>query len=342
MQNILVEVDSVTEHRRLQNRLSQRKFRRKTPGLYTLLAANNRPEKKALEQKLAQATFELVSSDTVPSQGGCNSNDAQPLQDDLFYPNSSIGSRNDIERDRPEGTLWEAPQQNSPRQPESICSPPSSCVRNDMGMYMDLEMFGERDLSGVGGIAADLNNSNPTSTLQYCLLPLEPNAAKATWPDVELENFGDSSYFRQWAPIAGASSVISSLPTASIKSSCQPQYQSEAPSPTSQSSTASRSSTATTPELLPPLLHVSAQIGNHRVLQSLLKHGATVNERDSHGRTALHVASEYGHDVIVSLLLAHGADCEVLDRDGKSALYLAVTASHIEVVDTLLKHQQKK
>ena len=298
-----------------------------------MIATNDRLEKKVLERKGARAEFELIPSDTAPSQRGCNSNDAaQPSHNEFFFMESSTSPHNDIERGRPENAPWEGPLQKFTQQPESICSSASPAVENDAGVFMDLGIVGASGGPGVDGIVTDLNNSgsNPTLGLQYQLLPPESNMATASWPNLELDTSGDSSYFGQWSPKAGASSANSNSPTASSKSSYQPQYQLEIPS----------SATAAAPGLLPPLLHVSAQTGNRGVLQSLLKHGAAVNEPDSHGRTALHVASEYGHDLIVSLLLAHGADCEALDRDGKSPLYIAVTASHNEVVDTLLRQRQ--
>lgn len=313
------------------------------PGEYIYtLAANNQLEKKMLERKGARAEFELITSNTTPNQRKCNSNDGRPshIHDDVFFLDPSISSHKDIERGGPENAPWEGLLQNLSHQPESIGSSPSPGVGSDSGTFMDLGILGGSGQPGIDGIAGDLNTSgsNCTSGFQHQLLPSESNIATASWPNIELESSGDSSYFSPWSPNTGASSGFSSSPAASIKSSYQPQYRMEVPSPASQSSLTKTATPGL--QLLPPLLHVSAQTGNRGVLQSLLKHGAAVNEPDSHGRTALHVASEYGHDMIVSLLLAHGADSEALDRDGKSPLYTAVTASQNEVVDTLLRHRQ--
>ncbi|PQE16272.1 ankyrin repeat-containing protein [Rutstroemia sp. NJR-2017a WRK4] len=312
MQEIQVEVDSVTEHRRLQNRLSQRKFR----------------QKKAEEQKLAQTTFELATNDVETTLRGYDGNVESLHEDYAGYGLSPSISMN-------EETSWQSLLQNLPHQAHSISSPPNMMVGGDMGMDMNMELSREqpRRLTDTG---TDISNDVSSSTLHYYLLPVKPNILTMNLASLEAETVGDNPYYSAWTPNTG---VGSSTPNSSISSSAASNYhfpyRPEGPSPTPKSST-----TSTFPSL-PPLLHVSAQTGNRGVVQSLLKHGAAVNETDGHGQSALHVAAEYGHEAIVSLLLAHGADIEALDKDGKSALYLAVSASHNEVVDVLLRHRQE-
>ena len=91
-----------------------------------------------------------------------------------------------------------------------------------------------------------------------------------------------------------------------------------------------------------PLLHVAAHTGNCSVLQTLLKHGAAIDERDPEGRTALHVAAYQGHKAAVALLLRSGSDPNAYDVAGKSSVYLAVSGGHNDVVDLLLRYENAK
>jgi len=58
----------------------------------------------------------------------------------------------------------------------------------------------------------------------------------------------------------------------------------------------------------------------------LLARGATVDDADNRGRTALMIAAERGHAAIVRVLLAKGADVARHDKDGKTAVDLATDA----------------
>ncbi len=61
-----------------------------------------------------------------------------------------------------------------------------------------------------------------------------------------------------------------------------------------------------------------------KVVQRLLDGGASIDERDARGRTALMIAAEGGRSGIVDVLLAHGADPSLKDKAGKRAGDLTV------------------
>jgi uncharacterized protein len=63
-----------------------------------------------------------------------------------------------------------------------------------------------------------------------------------------------------------------------------------------------------------------------RVVDLLLAHGATLDDADNRGRTALMIAAELGDAGVVDLLLQRGADRTLKDKQGKTALDLAANA----------------
>jgi ankyrin repeat protein len=60
-----------------------------------------------------------------------------------------------------------------------------------------------------------------------------------------------------------------------------------------------------------------------RVVDLLLAHGATLDDADNRGRTALMIAAGLGDDAVVALLIQRGADRARKDKTGKTALDLA-------------------
>jgi ankyrin repeat protein len=74
----------------------------------------------------------------------------------------------------------------------------------------------------------------------------------------------------------------------------------------------------------------------------LVEHGASVDARETTGKTILlKVFSQPHHSLvdIVTLLLKHGADVNFQDRNLISALHLAEYAGELEVARMLLKHK---
>ena len=66
---------------------------------------------------------------------------------------------------------------------------------------------------------------------------------------------------------------------------------------------------------------------NLPIVETLLKTGAKVNQRDRFGRTALFYAAAFGCDSMTTFLLKSGADITALDVEGKS--YMDVSAEDI-------------
>lgn len=77
--------------------------------------------------------------------------------------------------------------------------------------------------------------------------------------------------------------------------------------------------------------------GHTPVVAYLLEHGATVDAKDTHGRTALLYASSGNYPETVGLLLREGADANVQGTaEGFTALMMAAAEGHISVVRILL------
>ena len=84
-------------------------------------------------------------------------------------------------------------------------------------------------------------------------------------------------------------------------------------------------------------LILAAIEGNLSIVESLLSHGAEVDQRDSEGATALLAAAENGHDEIVRILVGSGADVNGKDtRIGWTPLMAASLRGHLATVRLLL------
>ena len=79
---------------------------------------------------------------------------------------------------------------------------------------------------------------------------------------------------------------------------------------------------AAAPPPMPPLV-LAAFRGHSAVVETLLDHGAEVNQADAHGGTALIAAAFAGHAAVVELLCTRGADGERQTKDGGHALAAA-------------------
>ena len=72
-------------------------------------------------------------------------------------------------------------------------------------------------------------------------------------------------------------------------------------------------------------------------MRSLLKKGAQVNQKDSHGWTALIHASAAGRPDVIRALIKAKADVNAQDKDGNTALMIAGMFGHRKAVETLLQ-----
>lgn len=78
--------------------------------------------------------------------------------------------------------------------------------------------------------------------------------------------------------------------------------------------------------------------GHQQVVDELIHHGASIDQQDEWGTTALYVAAESGHLSIVESLVKAGADVNACDMDDITPLFAASQTGYLSVVDFLLKH----
>ncbi|HKX19643.1 MAG TPA: ankyrin repeat domain-containing protein [bacterium] len=83
-----------------------------------------------------------------------------------------------------------------------------------------------------------------------------------------------------------------------------------------------------------PILFFAAAVGNERIAEILLAHGADVNAGMG-GNTALHGAAFFGKLEITQWLLGHGADVNAKDYNGKTPFAIATDRGHGRVADLL-------
>ena len=63
--------------------------------------------------------------------------------------------------------------------------------------------------------------------------------------------------------------------------------------------------------------------GRDAIVETLIKHGAEVDQVNNKGQTALMFAAMFGQEGAVTTLIAHGADAELRTPEGKTAGDLA-------------------
>ena len=93
-----------------------------------------------------------------------------------------------------------------------------------------------------------------------------------------------------------------------------------------------------TPQPVQPL-HWAAITDQADVVETLIEHGAQVDERDAEGRTPLMVAAAFDSRAVADVLLARGADPLARDAvDGNTSLDFAAMAGHANFVSLLKAH----
>ncbi|WOL00026.1 hypothetical protein Cni_G08739 [Canna indica] len=85
-------------------------------------------------------------------------------------------------------------------------------------------------------------------------------------------------------------------------------------------------------------IHVFAREGEPDELLALIANGASVNSRDSEGRTPLHWAVDRGHIGVVEILLNKNGDVNAQDNEGQTPLHYAVVCEREEIAELLVKH----
>jgi ankyrin repeat protein len=83
-------------------------------------------------------------------------------------------------------------------------------------------------------------------------------------------------------------------------------------------------------------LHAAAQKGDTANIMRLAAPGATLNARDSNGRTPIHVAAFARQREAIRALVRAGADIHLLDKDRYDAVTIASVADDEETLRTLL------
>ena len=84
-------------------------------------------------------------------------------------------------------------------------------------------------------------------------------------------------------------------------------------------------------------LHLAAESGSIKCIQTLIKHKANVDCQTNGKFTPLIYASQKGYPEIIAELGQHGADVELMDRNGHTALFYAAEKGHNECVNNLVK-----
>jgi ankyrin repeat protein len=93
------------------------------------------------------------------------------------------------------------------------------------------------------------------------------------------------------------------------------------------------------------LMGRAAEQGHSQVVDTLVRMGRDVNQKDHFGATALHMATRSGHDGLVSHLLNVRADPNAKIDDGRDGLTPAQVAyfeGHVKIRDILEQAQQRK
>jgi ankyrin repeat protein len=85
-----------------------------------------------------------------------------------------------------------------------------------------------------------------------------------------------------------------------------------------------------------PALCLAAMTGKLKMIQSLVEHGATVNQQTSIGDTALFEACFEGHLSIAQYLIQHGASIELANKKKITPLMIASYANNFSIVKMLV------
>lgn len=86
-------------------------------------------------------------------------------------------------------------------------------------------------------------------------------------------------------------------------------------------------------------LHYAAQLGLHRIVRDLLRHGASARNQDVLGRTAVHVAAVEGSvDALRSLMSDSDFDPDDADEQKRSLIHWAASCDWRSLMETVLEN----
>ena len=85
-------------------------------------------------------------------------------------------------------------------------------------------------------------------------------------------------------------------------------------------------------------LHIACKKNRIKVVELLLKYGASIEATTESGLTPLHVAAFMGHMNIVIYLIQHGANIDTPTVRGETALHLAARANQTDIIRILLRN----
>ena len=78
---------------------------------------------------------------------------------------------------------------------------------------------------------------------------------------------------------------------------------------------------------------------SHNVVaaMTLLEDGASIEGKNDEGRTVLHLSAEYGNEKLFELLMKNNANVNDRDNKGQSALYYSIASSNVLAAMNYLK-----
>jgi len=85
-------------------------------------------------------------------------------------------------------------------------------------------------------------------------------------------------------------------------------------------------------------LYEAAYVGDLKLVETLLSKGASVNEKDEYGYTALYWSARNGHADLSKVLLENGANVNEKDEDGNTPLHRSAINGHADVSKVLLEN----
>jgi ankyrin repeat protein/predicted Ser/Thr protein kinase len=180
-------------------------------------------------------------------------------------------------------------------------------------------------------------------TLYQLIAGVRPFVGETLWAtmDKTLREEADLTPIRTHAP-----ALIPILQKA-LSKNVAARYQSAADFAAAIESVRIEDATLARPPIVPPppspptesfgeMLAAAAGSGQEHVVRELLALGANVNDRVSHGRTALMEAAKGGHTAIAALLLERGADGNAADDSGNTPLSGAALAGAADLFSVLM------